>query len=99
MGEATDGLEAITEAMQMQPDVILMDAQMPRLSGAEATRRTKERLPTARVLFLTVHAAYIDDALAAGADAYLMKDAGRQELLRAIRRLGSTQQDTGIPEV
>jgi two-component system response regulator DegU len=89
VGEATDGLEAITEAMQMQPDVILMDAQMPRLSGAEATRRIKDRLPKTKVLFLTVHEAYIDDALAAGADAHLMKDVDRRELVETIRRLGT----------
>ena len=88
VGEATDGLEAITTAEQLQPDVILMDAQMPEMDGIEATRRIKEKLPSIKILFLTVHSEFIDAALAAGADGYLLKDSGRQELLQAIRKLG-----------
>ena len=81
-------MEAITTAEQLQPDVILMDAQMPEMDGIEATRRIKEQLPSIKVLFLTVHAEFIDAALAAGADDYLLKDSGRRELLQAIRKLG-----------
>ena len=88
VGEAGDGLEAISKAEQLRPGVILMDAQMPGMDGVEATRQIKERLPAVRVLFLTVHSGYIDEALAAGADAYLQKDTGRQELLQVIRELG-----------
>ena len=87
--EASDGLEAIGKAEQLEPGVILMDAQMPELDGIEATRRIKERFPHIKVLVLTVHDAYIDMALAAGADSYLLKDSGRQKLLQAIRELGS----------
>ena len=92
IGEATDGLAAISKAEQLQPDVILMDAQMPEMDGVEATRQVKERLPAVKVLFLTVHAGYMEDALAAGADAYLLKDSGRRELLQAIRELGDWTQ-------
>ena len=61
---------------------------MPEMDGIEATRQIKERFPDIKVLVLTVHAGYADEALAAGADGYLLKDSARQELLQAIRQLG-----------
>jgi DNA-binding NarL/FixJ family response regulator len=84
VGEAVGGREAIAKAGKLQPDVVLMDAQMPDLDGAEATRHIKERWPHIKVLFLTVHSSYIEAAVAAGADSHLMKDCTRQELLGAI---------------
>ena len=89
VGSAVDGLEAVATAEELQPDVILMDAQMPEMGGVEATRRIKQGQPHIKILLLTVHAEYVEAALAAGADAYLIKDSGRQELLQAIRRLAS----------
>ncbi len=88
VGEAENGVEAVVRAEQLEPDVILMDAQMPEMDGIEATRQIKERFPDIKVLVLTVHAGYADEALAAGADGYLLKDSARQELLQAIRQLG-----------
>ena len=87
VGNARDGSEAMAKAETLQPGVILMDAQMPEMDGIEATRHIKERLPNIKILFLTVHAEYIEAALAAGADDYLMKDSSRHELVRAIRKL------------
>lgn len=87
VGEAQDGLEALTMAEQLQPDVILMDSQMPVMDGVEATRQIKARWPAIKILVLTVHTMYIEWALAAGADDCLMKDVTSQELLYAVRRV------------
>jgi DNA-binding NarL/FixJ family response regulator len=91
VGEAADGLEAAVKAEQLRPTIILMDAQMPGMDGVEATRQIKEQLPGVKILFLAVHTPYVEGALAAGADACLMKDCGRQELLQAIRRLAGRE--------
>ena len=90
VGEAVEGLDAIDKASELKADVILMDAQMPGTDGVEATRRIKERFPQIKVLLLTVHNSYIEEAIAAGADGYLMKDCGREELFRAIREIGQS---------
>ena len=95
VAEAVDGLEAVAEAERVQPEVILMDAQMPSMDGVEATRLIKQRLPHVMVLFLAVHRQHVEEAMAAGADGHLMKDSGRQELLSAIRRLGRRSQKQG----
>lgn len=86
---ASNGEEAIAKAARHRPHVILMDAQMPEMDGVEATRIIKQRVPDTKILFLAVHASHIDGALDAGADAFMMKDATRQELLLNIRRLAS----------
>ena len=87
VGEAIDGPDAIDKAGNLRPDVILMDTQMPGTDGVEATRRIKECFPEMKVLLLTVHTSYIEEALAAGADGCLLKDCGREELFRAIREV------------
>ena len=86
---AGNGPEAIKQAEQLQPDLILMDAQMPHMDGIQATRLIKGRLPNIKVLFLTAHSSYIQGALDAGADGYLMKDCSRYELIKKIRDLAS----------
>jgi len=91
IGKAVDGLDAIAKAEETDPDVILMDAQMPRADGAEATRRIKGILPDVKILFLTVYGDYVGDALSAGASWYLTKDCRRQDLLEAIRTLGQSK--------
>ena len=87
VGKAVDGLDAVNKAQETRPDVILMDAQMPRLDGPGATRRIKELMPDVKILVLTVYGDYASDALAAGASWYLTKDCRRQDLLEAIRTL------------
>lgn len=89
VGEAGDGCAALAQAEKLHPDIILMDAQMPGMSGVETTSRIKERWPKIKVLFLTVHSCYIDAALAAGADSCLMKDCTWRELVEAVRKVGN----------
>jgi DNA-binding NarL/FixJ family response regulator len=86
VGEAADGQEAVELFARLQPDVVLMDLQMPVMDGPEATRRIRECAPNARVLVLTTYAIdeFIFKALRAGARGYLLKDASTDELLAAI---------------
>src|SRR5919197_1675751 len=85
--EAEDGKEAIELAEKLRPDVVLMDTQLPVVSGIEATRLIKKRSRDVRVLLLTPGAddEYILQLLRAGASGCLLKDADAQELLLAIR--------------
>jgi len=91
VGKAVNGLDAVEQAEELHPDVILMDAQMPQMDGTEATRLIKKNLPDAKILFLTVYGDYVGDALAAGASWYLTKDCRRQDLLDAIRVLAKSR--------
>ncbi|KKK53349.1 hypothetical protein LCGC14_3095690 [marine sediment metagenome] len=77
IAEASNGHEAIERALEMRPDVILMDIGMPGLDGLEATRRIVKESPGIRVLVLTVHETedYFFRALEAGAQGFLVKDA------------------------
>jgi DNA-binding NarL/FixJ family response regulator len=86
-GVATDGEEAVSVAAELRPDVILMDLSMPGLDGVEATRRIVAGNPEACVVVLTSFSdsRRILDALEAGASGYLLKHAGPDELLGAIR--------------
>ena len=90
-GEATTGDEAITEAAVLQPDVILMDLQMPGIGGVEATRRIVQMSPHIGILVVTMFAddASVFAAMRAGARGYLLKGAKHGEMLRAIRAVGS----------
>jgi DNA-binding NarL/FixJ family response regulator/two-component sensor histidine kinase len=86
MGEAGDGLEGVERALALRPDVILMDLQMPKLSGVGAIQALREQWPDVRVLILTTFAQdeHLFEALRAGARGYLLKDAGPDELAAAI---------------
>lgn len=86
-GEAGDGEEGVALAVELRPDVVLMDLVMPKLGGVEAMRVLRERVPGTRVIVLT---SFIDDehllpAMRAGAAGYLLKNVQPQELARAIR--------------
>lgn len=87
VGEAADGREAVRLASQLRPDVVVMDVSMPLLNGIEATRQIRRDCPTARVLTLTVHESqdYVAQLLAAGASGYIIKRAGGDELISAVR--------------
>jgi DNA-binding NarL/FixJ family response regulator len=84
VGEAGDGQGALDLARRYHPDVVLLDVQMPRMDGLEAARRIKDQWPQARVVVLTMHASYREEALAAGADVFLVKGCAPEELQRAV---------------
>jgi two-component system response regulator NreC len=89
VGQAADGLEAIRRAQDLEPDVVVMDIGMPRLKGAEATRRILKALPETRVLILSQHEdrEHVLEAILAGASGYLLKRAAGAELVESIRAL------------
>ena len=91
IGEATTGREVIELAAALQPDVILMDLQMPGVNGIEATRQILQTSPHIRILVITLFEddASVFSALRAGARGYVLKDTKEEEMLRAIRSVGS----------
>jgi two-component system nitrate/nitrite response regulator NarL len=87
VGEATDGDEAITQTLEMQPDILLLDVQMPRLPGIEAMRAIMNGTPTVKILLLTatISSQQIIEALQIGARGIVLKDALAGHLQTAIR--------------
>jgi len=91
VGEAATGEEVVRLSTELQPDVVLMDIQMPGISGVEATRQIVSSSPQIRVLVVTM---FEDDhlvfaAMRAGARGYLLKGARHEDMVRAIRAAGS----------
>jgi DNA-binding NarL/FixJ family response regulator len=88
VGEASDGEQALAVTRQHQPDVVLMDVQMPRMDGLEATRRVgQDAAVRSRVVILTTFERddYVFEALRAGASGFLLKNAPAEELVHAVR--------------
>ncbi len=96
VGEAGDGQQAVDMTLALQPDVVVMDIQMPVLSGADATRRIRATAPNVRVLVLTAYDddPYIFGLLEAGATGYVLKTAESREIIRAIRATAAGQSMT-----
>ncbi len=88
VGEADNGLDALNSIGRLQPDLVLMDLNMPIMGGVEATRRIKAAHPEVRVVILTVSDMDKDlfEAVKAGADGYLLKNLGPEELAGAARQ-------------
>ncbi|MFI1533637.1 response regulator [Streptomyces anandii] len=87
VGQAVDGLDAVTKVGELVPDVVLMDIRMPELGGIEATRRITTATPDIKVLVLTTFDLdeYVYEALCAGASGFLLKDASADKLAEAVR--------------
>ncbi|NUP69251.1 MAG: response regulator transcription factor [Nonomuraea sp.] len=87
VGEAADGREAVSRAIALNPDVVLMDVRMPVMNGLEATREVLAAGPASKVLILTTFDLddYVYEALRAGASGFLLKDASAAQLVEAVR--------------
>jgi DNA-binding NarL/FixJ family response regulator len=87
-GEAIDGEDAVIQARELRPDVVIMDVRMPGTNGLHATRQIKEEMPEVRVIMLSLLDVdeYRRAALASGANAYVLKKHLMEELLPAIRQ-------------
>ena len=90
VGEAGEGSEAVTKAQELEPDVILMDVMMPGMNGIDACQEIRNLLPRTGVVMLTASGddESVTAALVAGAQGYVLKAAGRDDLLRALRAVG-----------
>lgn len=86
VAEAGDGREAIQQALELVPDVVILDIAMPRLNGVEAVQQIVRRAPNTRVLVLSMYVdeAYVTRAVRAGALGYLLKDSADVDLIRAV---------------
>ena len=93
VGEAEDGASALNKCGELQPDIILMDINMPGLNGIYATQQILEKLPQTGIIMLTMldDDASVFNAMRAGARGYLLKGADSQEVLRVIRAVAEGQ--------
>ena len=91
VAEASDGSEAIELAVLHRPDVILMDVGMPRITGTDAAKYLSEKLPSARIVMVSMHSdeAYVLRALKAGARGYLLKASPEADVLAAVRAVAA----------
>lgn len=88
VGEAGDGVEAVVKALELKPDLVLMDIQMPGVDGIEATRRIKKEAPATTIVMLTVRddEEKLFEAIKIGAQGYLLKQMQSRDLIDMIRR-------------
>ncbi|MCL4487606.1 MAG: response regulator transcription factor [Chloroflexi bacterium] len=91
VGEAENGVEAVQRVLELLPDVVLLDLNLPKMSGIDVMRQVRAQQPQIRFLVLTTYDTdeYITPALEAGAQGYLLKDATPDELMRAVRSLAA----------
>ena len=89
VGQAKNGIEAVREALRLQPDIVIMDLMMPKKDGVEATVEIAAKAPNVRILLLTTFGTSdgIAHALSAGAKGAILKNADNAELVKAIRKV------------
>ncbi|MGZ4032519.1 MAG: response regulator, partial [Tumebacillaceae bacterium] len=91
VGECSDGESTVESTLALDPQVVLMDINMPKKTGVEATRLVKEQAPHIKVLILSIHddEAYIFETIRAGANGYLLKDVESNVLVEAVRQVAA----------
>jgi DNA-binding NarL/FixJ family response regulator len=87
IGEAGDGFELLALLKSVTPHLVILDISMPNLRGIEAVRTIKMKYPEVKVLLLTMHKEYLQQALSAGADGYLLKEDADRDLFSAIENI------------
>ena len=87
LGQSANAEEALLQLEVFSPNIVLMDIKMPGVNGIELTRQMKEKQPSCNVIMLTLYDEYLTEAFEAGAAGYLLKDAKRAELTKAIRQV------------
>jgi two-component system, NarL family, response regulator NreC len=99
VGETGNGLEAIKLVEQLKPDVLVLDLMMPGVNGDQAARQVRRRVPSTRIVVLSMHTneAYVLRALKCGADGYVCKDSGITELVQAIHQVTQGHRYLGSP--
>ncbi|AKE52024.1 response regulator transcription factor [Kangiella geojedonensis] len=91
VGEASNGVEAVEKAFELEPQIAVIDISMPELNGMEVVKRIHQKLPDCRILVLTMHEEeeYVIHMVRAGASGYLLKDSASEELIQAVKTLAS----------
>jgi DNA-binding NarL/FixJ family response regulator len=89
IGVVSDGLALVADAKRLEPDVIVVDVSMPRLTGIEAARQIRKSGPTTKLVFLSMHpdVIYVSEAFRAGGSAYVLKSSAGIEIVRAVREV------------
>lgn len=91
VGEAVDGKTALQKIKDLSPDIVLMDLNMPQMSGLEATKIAREKFPNTKVIALTMHdnKEYVSQILRSGAQGYVLKDTSPEQLVQAIQSVAN----------
>lgn len=91
IAQAKDGKEAIEKAVELKPDVVLIDIGMPQMNGIDATRELKKKLPELKIIAVSMHSdrQYVKGILEAGADGYLLKNCTYRQLTEAVKSVFS----------
>ncbi len=99
VGEASNGVQAVSLFEELMPDVMLLDISMPEMNGIETTRTIIKKYPDARILILTMHLneEYLNQVLSAGASGYILKNTEIGEMLNAIRSVAQGKQIFSAP--
>ena len=86
VGEAVNGRAAVDKALELKPDIIIIDIAMPQMNGLEAAKRIRKKLPKTKILILSMysHEHYIHDLLETGVSGYLLKDSSGRDIINAI---------------
>ena len=91
VGQAADGEQAIKQVLEIEPEVVLMDINMPKVTGVEATKAIKKQRPNVKIIVLSIHddESYIFETIRAGASGYLLKDVEGRVLIDAISHVAN----------